>query len=116
MSYETKIQFITDSMSRKLADSSYERRFKDFNRTILFDIEDIGEKYIVKVENLKATIKQGTVEDPDISIIATCQIVDEIINGEVDAISAVMSKGLRVKGNMADILDLKKLISISQTF
>ncbi|MFX0064307.1 MAG: SCP2 sterol-binding domain-containing protein [Candidatus Hermodarchaeota archaeon] len=116
MSYETRIQSITDTMSRNLADSRYERRFKDFNRTILFDIEDIGETYIIKVENLKATIKPGIVEDPDISIVGTCQVVDRVINGEVDAISAVMSKDLRVKGNMADILDLKKLISLSQSF
>ncbi|MFX1532701.1 MAG: SCP2 sterol-binding domain-containing protein [Promethearchaeota archaeon] len=115
MSYETQIRSITNNISRKLADSRYERRFKDFNRTILVDIEDIGEKYIIKVENLKATIKQGIVEDPDISIIGTSKVVNRIINGEVDAISAVMTKGLRVKGKMADILDLKKLISISKT-
>ena len=114
MSYETRIQTITDTMSRKLADSRYERRFKDFNRTILFDIEDIGETYTIKVENLKATIKPGIVGDPDISIIGTSQMVDRIIKGEVDAISAVMTKGLRVKGKMVDLLDLKKLISISK--
>ncbi|MFX0090705.1 MAG: SCP2 sterol-binding domain-containing protein [Candidatus Hodarchaeota archaeon] len=40
------------------------------------------------------------------------EVVDGIISGEINAINAVMSKGLKIKGAMADIMDLKKLLSM----
>lgn len=112
MSFEPKIQAILDNISKNLDNPRYEHRFKDFNRIIQFEIEGTDEKYVIYIKNLKANIKEGNSDQPDILISGKSETVEGIINGEINAITAVMSRGLTIKGKMADIMDLKKLLAL----
>jgi len=76
---------------------------------ITIDGED-GGAWFADVHNNLCEIKEGSVEDPDLSIKAKDQEAKKLLAGELDPMKAYMTGKVRVVGNL--MLGLKLLKSL----
>jgi putative sterol carrier protein len=77
------------------------------NNSYLFDIDGAG-KWKVDVQDGSVKVTEG--EQPaDVTITASEETFDKIVNGEQNATSAYMTGKLKVKGDMGAAMKLQKL-------
>ena len=96
-------------MVSKLEDPAYQERFKDFEKTLQFNFTDTNNYYLV-FKDAKCEIKEGDVEEPDITITTQSEVIIDIMDGELSPTKAFMGGKLKAKGPMKDMLKMQMLM------
>jgi len=96
-------------MVSKLDDPAYQERFADFNKTLQFNFTDTNNYYLV-FKDAKCEIKEGEIEDPDITITTQSEVIIDIMDGELSPTKAFMGGKLKAKGPMKDMLKMQMLM------
>ncbi len=96
-------------MVSKLDDPAYQERFADFNKTLQFNFTDTNNYYLV-FKDAKCEIKEGEVEEPDITITTQSEVIIDIMDGELSPTKAFMGGKLKAKGPMSDMLKMQMLM------
>ena len=96
-------------MVSKLDDPAYQERFADFNKILQFDFTDTNNYYLV-FKDAKCEIKEGEIEEPDITIITQSEVIIDIMDGELSPTKAFMGGKLKAKGPMKDMLKMQMLM------
>lgn len=96
-------------MVSKLEDPAYQDRFKDFDKTLQFNFTDTGNYYLV-FKNAKCEINEGEIEEPDMTITTTSEVIIDIMDGELSPTKAFMGGKIKAKGPMNDMLKLQMLM------
>ncbi len=94
----------------KLDDPSYKERFKDFNKVMQFNFSDTDFSILMEFKDETCTVKEGSVENPDVLIETSSEIILGISDGEVSPTKAFMSGKLKAKGDMKDMLKIQMLM------
>jgi putative sterol carrier protein len=108
MSNEELIEGIKKMVS-KLSDPAYAERFKGFKKNLQFNFTDTDNYYLMFDED-KCVIKEGEVEEPDITITTTSDVIIDIMDGELSPTKAFMGGKIKAKGPMKDMLKLQMLM------
>ncbi len=82
---------------------------KTWNKVYQFVVEGDGEFYI-EIKDGKMEVKEGKHPSPIATLSATREVLEKILNGELDAMKAFMTRQLKITGNVLDTMNLKKLI------
>ncbi|MFX1467765.1 MAG: SCP2 sterol-binding domain-containing protein [Promethearchaeota archaeon] len=96
-------------MVNKLDDPAYAERFADFNKTLQFNFTDTNNYYLI-FKDAKCEIKEGDIEDPDITITTASEVIIDIMDGELSPTKAFMGGKLKAKGPMKDMLKMQMLM------
>ncbi len=96
-------------MVSKLDDPDMAERFEGFDKVLQFDFTDTDNYYLI-FKDSKCEIKEGNIDEPNITIITQSQIIIDIMNGELSPTKAFMGGKLKAKGPMNDMLKLQMLM------
>ncbi len=96
-------------MVSKLDDPAYAERFSDFNKILQFNFTDTNNYYLI-FKDAKCEIKEGDIEDPDITITTASEVIIDIMDGELSPTKAFMGGKLKAKGPMKDMLKMQMLM------
>ncbi|MFX0067750.1 MAG: SCP2 sterol-binding domain-containing protein [Promethearchaeota archaeon] len=104
-------EVLIDKVSKRFEDPSVADKFKGFSKTIQLTFPDLEISYVMKITNGKFDeLVEGTLENPDIHVTANSDILVGIIRKEIGAMRAYMTRKIKVKGSMSDLLKLQKLL------
>jgi putative sterol carrier protein len=98
-----------EKMVSKLDDPDMAERFEGFEKTLQFKFNDTENYYLVFKES-KCEIKEGEIDEPDITIITDSQVIIDIMNRDLSPTKAFMGGKLKAKGPMSDMLKLQMLM------
>ncbi|MFW9828910.1 MAG: SCP2 sterol-binding domain-containing protein [Candidatus Thorarchaeota archaeon] len=96
-------------MVSKLDDPAYAERFQDFDNTLQFNFTDTNNYYLI-FKDAKCEIKEGDIENPDITITTQSEVIIDIMDGELSPTKAFMGGKLKAKGPMKTMLKLQMLM------
>ena len=96
-------------MTSKLEDPAYQERFKGYDKTLQFIFEDTN-NYALKITESKCEIIEGEIEEPDMVITTSSDIIIDIMDGELSPTKAFMGGKIKAKGPMKDMLKLQMLM------
>lgn len=96
--------------AKKLDDPSYKERFLDFDKTMQFDFTDQDFHILMIFKDQACTVKEGSVENPDVSIETESEIILGISDGEISPTKAFMGGKLKAKGDMKDMLKIQMIM------
>lgn len=111
MSTKEQVFESLDEIRKRFDNPTVKEKFKGFKREIQFKFPDLNVGYVLSVdEDAVATLKEGTVEKPNVVVEMDSATFLGIRNKTISAIQAYMSGKLKVKGAMPDLLKLQKLL------
>lgn len=100
-----------DEIRRKLEDPGLKEKFKGFKREIQFKFPDLNAEYVLSIgEDATATLKEGLVEKPNVTVEMDSATFLGIRSKTISATQAYMTGKLKVKGAMPDLLKLQRLM------
>lgn len=82
---------------------------KTWNKVYQIVLEDDG-KFYIEISGGSLKITEGEHPNPIATLTTTSEVLEKILNGELDAMRAFMSRQLKITGNVFDTMNLKKLI------
>ena len=95
----------------KFNDPSTQEKFKDFTKKIMFDFTDTKEQYVLSVQDGKtASLAKGGTENPEVLVTTTSDLFASIMAKTSNPVTAYMTRKIKVKGSMEDLLKLQKLM------
>jgi putative sterol carrier protein len=101
------LQKIVDQFS----DPEVQSNLKGFSRVMLFRFTDTKEDWLIKTEDGKAaTLVKDTMENPDILITTTTEVLTGVMDRRINGLAAYMQRKLQVKGAMEDLMRIQKLL------
>ena len=108
MTMEARIQHLVDKANNKLeTDEKMREEVKDLKKTFNIDLEE--EFYSFRLEDAKILdFKPELVENPDVTLKASIENMTKLLDGDLRPMKAYITKKLVVKGNIQDLMFLKK--------
>lgn len=86
------------------------KKAKRWNRTIQYHVTDVGDWYVV-IQDQTMTVHKGTIDNPQMVVEATWDVLRRVYTGELFAPTAISSGELKVQGPMSDHIKWSKVIS-----
>lgn len=89
-------------------DPELAKELEGISKLIQVELEG-GDWYYFKLENGSVdALTKGSVENPDLRIIASADTLRRLWSRELRVMKAIVTKKLRVKGSMEDLLRLRR--------
>ena len=99
-----------EKIRQKLSDEKLKKEFANFNREVVFEFTDLGKQYTLKFSNGNLEILEGRTEKPHVEISTNSDTLAGIIDKKTNPVVAYMTRKIKVKGDMQDLLKLQKLM------
>ena len=98
-------EYFSQVQSALSKDQKWLESTKSIKTTIAFNVTDIGQNYILAVENGVSTLQKAAAGTPaEFSFDGTYDAWSKVVKGEIDIQSAVLKGQLRFKGSITKIL------------
>ncbi len=94
----------------KLETPKMQKKFKDFDRTLQLVFTDLEFDVVMEFDSIKATIREGSVEEPDFKVTTEGKTIVSILDGSLSAMRAFMTGKIKAKGSTRDLLKLQHLL------
>jgi len=107
----TDIAPYLEKIKDRMSEAKISKEFEGFNKTVLFDFTDTGKQYTLKFERGHAELTDKKIDNPDITVITTTDLLANILDKKSNPVTAYVSRKIKVKGEMQDLLKLQKLMS-----
>jgi putative sterol carrier protein len=98
------------NMIAKAEDPKMQKRFVNFNRSLLMAFEDLGMDIAVVFVEGKGTVERGAIESPDMTIRTDSKTIIDILDGSLSAVRAFMSGKIKADGPARDLMKLQHLL------
>jgi putative sterol carrier protein len=101
-------EYFTQVQAALTQDQKWLESTKSLKTTIAFNATDIGQNYVLTVENGMTTLQKAAAGTPvEFSFDGTYDAWTRVVKGEMDIQSAVLKGQLRFKGSITKILMYK---------
>lgn len=98
-------------IKEKFSDSATQESFKGFTKKIMFDFTDTKEQYVISVEDGKnASLEKTSSGNGDVVVTTTTDVLAGIMNKTTNPVTSYVTRKLKVKGSMEDLMKLQKLM------
>jgi putative sterol carrier protein len=94
---------------RARTDPKFQETLKDVERRIQLDVDGDASYHFHLKENHIEGVKDGPTTNPDVVVTTDKETLLGIFSGEVSAMRAYMTKRIKFKATLMDLLVLKKL-------
>jgi putative sterol carrier protein len=102
------VDLINKFNARVDKDEKLRTEIGDMNKTVMVDLD--SEKYNFRFHDQKIhDFKPGEISNPDITLISDPETIQGLIEGKIKPMKAFALRKVRVKGEIDDILRLRKL-------
>lgn len=91
-------------------DDSLKEKLKDFDRDIQVDFESGNNYNLTLEEGHISEIRDGTIEEPDITLSTEVETLKKLMNDELGAMEAYAKNKVSVDASFSDLLTFKKLL------
>lgn len=109
MTLEAQIQSFVDKINNKLKDEAVKSEVKDIKKSLCIDLGE--EKYSMRLENAEVLdYKAEGIDGADITLIATPENMEKLLNGDLKPMRAYLTKKVVIKGKIDDLMFLKKFL------
>ena len=110
MTAEEDIQKMIGNFERRMAkDEDAKKKVQEIKKTINIDLGE--EHYSFRVEDAAVKdYKKELLEEADITLITTPENLHLIVEGELRPMRAYVTKKIKIKGKIEDVLHLKSLL------
>ena len=100
-------------MTQKFSEPSVQESLKGFTKTVQFSLTDVKEDYLLAFEDGKLSRAEKATPGgiADITVIASNELMDEILDKKANAVVSYMSGKIKIKGDLNDLMRLQKLLS-----
>ncbi len=102
------LQSLVDKFN-SMEDEKIKNKIKDIKKNITLIFEDDG-SYHFTLNNSKLSDVEEGYQKGDIEITTTTEIFKKILNKEIDALSAYITKKIRVKASLMDKILISELL------
>lgn len=107
MTVSSPREFIESVLPQKLSDPE---KLKGIDVTLQFDISgERGGKWVLEIKEQAVEVREGTVENPRITLKMKDTDYVDLVNGELSGPKAFMSGKLRFRGDMNTGMKLQRL-------
>ena len=97
-------------MVKKAEEPKMEKRFANYNKTLLMSFEDMGIDLAVLFVDGKATVEKGGISDPNMTVKTDSKTILDILSGNLSAMRAFMSGKIKADGPARDLMKLQHLL------
>ena len=94
----------------KLEGPKMQKKFNNYDRILQLVFTDLEFDVIIEFDSLKATIREGSVEEPDLKVTTEGKTIVSILDGSLSAMRAFMTGKIKAKGSTRDLLKLQHLL------
>ncbi|MDN5357936.1 MAG: hypothetical protein PWR17_1105 [Candidatus Methanomethylophilaceae archaeon] len=110
MTLMEQIQDLVDKFNKKSDDDEKLRKeLAHLDKTFMIDLGK--ESYSMKLQNSRITgFKAEAMDNSDIIVISTPENLQAMIDGELRPMKAYITKKIKIKGNLQDLMFLKKFL------
>ncbi|RDE16178.1 MAG: hypothetical protein C4K48_01980 [Candidatus Thorarchaeota archaeon] len=98
------------NMIAKAEEPKMQKRFANFNRSLLMTFGDLGMDIAVVFVEGKGTVERGVIESPDMAIKTDSTTIIDILDGSLSAMRAFMSGRIKADGPARDLMKLQHLL------
>jgi len=74
-----------------------------------------GGDWIIEIKDEKCFVNKGINKSPDLSLVASTDVINDIFSGKLDAMRAFMQGKIQFKGNMGLAMKISKLFSMDKS-
>lgn len=99
-----------ENMVRKAEDPKQQARFKGYSRTLLMRFSDLDVDFVVRFDDGRPSMQQGSTETPDMTVTTDSQTLIGILRGDLSAMRAFMSGKIKADGAARDLMKLQHLL------
>jgi len=99
-----------EKIPSKLEDPKMQKKFKNYDRILQLVFTDLEFDVIIEFDSLKATIREGSIEEPDLKVTTEGKTIVGILDGSLSAMRAFMTGKIKAKGSTRDLLKLQHLL------
>ena len=110
-------EFIRTKFNERADDDPiFAARVSDFNKTIIFCLDD-GGSYCFTLTNgrVPAIIEAGPTTRHDIKIMSNSRDLLALLSGELDPMKALLGRKVRINGGLKDIAWLKRFLELNKS-
>ena len=87
-------------------------KWGDEDAVLAFDISgDSGGNWVATVEGGNLSVREGSVENADMTMVCTDEDLMAMVSGELNPVSAFMAGKVRIKGNMSLAMKLQTFLT-----
>lgn len=106
----TEIRPYLERVQERFADPRLQGSFKMFSKTLLFEFPDTQQRFALIVDQGNAALEEKTVENPDVRVTLTTDVLAGIMDHKVNPMMAYMTRKVKVQGAQEDLMKLQKLL------
>jgi putative sterol carrier protein len=99
-------------MVEKIKDPKMQKRFTDFNRTLLMIYTDLGLTLSVIFDNGNALVTEGSSDTSDMKVTTDSTTILGILDGSISAMKAFMTGKIKADGSTRDLMKLQHLLKV----
>ncbi len=97
-------------MVAKIETPKLQKRFAEFNRTMLMTYNDLDLHITIKFEDGKAVATEGSLNAPDMTVTTDSKTILSILDGSLSAMRAFMTGKIKADGPARDLMKLQHLL------
>jgi len=102
---------LLDRIKGRFAEPAIQETFKGFTKKIMFDFTDTKEQYVLSVvDGKEASIVKSAVQGADVVVTISTDILSGIMNRTTNPVTAYVTRRIKVKGSMEDLMKLQKIM------
>ena len=107
------LQHAIDQFNERIkSDEKIQQDLENMNRSVQIELGEGEPSYYFKIEGASVSdLVEGETPDPDIRIISDPETLRGLMNREIGVMKAWATKKLQVKGNLEDILRIRKFLT-----
>jgi len=107
----TQVLAVLDETRQKFTREDNLKTFNKWNKKAQYYFTDLDEYYhFIIVDGVPGPIKEGKVDNPDISYTLSGTVFIGMMHGEIDAFKAFRKKWVKISASVKDMIKLQKLI------
>ncbi|AGN25791.1 SCP2 sterol-binding domain-containing protein [Candidatus Methanomassiliicoccus intestinalis] len=109
MSVEPMIQELIDKFNTKVdSDEKLRDELKGLSKTAFIDLGDEKYNFTLKDEHIQ-NFSAGEIENPDVTITSDPETFMGVMEGKIKPMKAFALRKVKIKGDISDIMSLRKL-------
>ena len=107
---EDEILEAIQNMVKKAEEPKMQKRFSNYNKTLLMSFEDLDIDLTVSFVDGKGTVEKGGIPEPNMIIKTDSSTILDILSGNLSAMRAFMSGKIKANGPARDLMKLQHLL------
>jgi putative sterol carrier protein len=102
---------LLDRIKGRFSEPSIQESMKGFTKKVMFDFTDTKEQYVLSVvDGKEASVEKSPAQNADVVVTISTDTLAGIMNRTANPVTAYITRKIKVKGSMDDLMKLQKIM------